>query len=61
LLPWPVENTIHHDRAHPSHLLLPTVPDAPEIRPVEPPLAEVDWPLVGGSWLPHTNEFPLRD
>ena len=39
LLPWPVENTIHHDRARPSHLLLPIVPDAAEIRPVEPPLA----------------------
>jgi predicted acyl esterase len=61
LLPWPVENTIHHDRAHPSHLLLPVIPDAAEIRPVEPPLAQVDWPLVPGSWLPHTDEFPLRD
>lgn len=61
LLPWPVENTIHHDRAQPSHLLLAVIPDAAEIRPVEPTLAQVDWPLVPGSWLPHTDEFPLRD
>jgi predicted acyl esterase len=29
---------IYHDAAHPSHLLLPVVPDAPEITPVPPPL-----------------------
>jgi len=61
LLPWPVENAVHHDAAHASHLLLPVIPDAAEIRPVEPPLSEVEWPLVPGSWMPHTDEFPLRD
>ena len=61
LAPWPVENAIHHDAAHASHLLLPVVPDAVELRPVAPPLSEIDWPLVPGSWLPHTNEWPLRD
>src|SRR5262245_52091532 len=61
LLPWPVENAVHHDAAHASHLLLPLIPDAAEIRPVELPLSEVEWPLVPGSWMPHTNEFPLRD
>ena len=39
-VPGPVEaeNSIHHDRAHPSHLLLPVIEDAPLIAPVrEPP------------------------
>jgi predicted acyl esterase len=61
LLPWPVENAIHHDRSRPSHLLLPLIPDTPEIRPVEPPLSDIDWPLVPGSWMPNTDGFPLRD
>jgi len=33
--PVPAENTIHHDKAHPSHLLLPVIPDAPTIAPVK--------------------------
>src|SRR6185437_13317333 len=53
LLPWPVENAIYADAAHPSHLLLPVVPNAPEIAPVKPPLAEIDWPLTPGSWSPN--------
>jgi len=61
LLPWPVENAVHHDARHASHLLVPVIPDAPELRPVEPPLSEIDWPAPPGMWLPHTNEFPLRD
>jgi uncharacterized protein len=61
LLPWPVENTVHHDARHPSHLLVPVIPDAPELRPVEPPLRDIDWPAPPGMWLPHTDEFPLRD
>lgn len=28
------ENSIYHDRAHPSHLLLPVIPDAPLVAPV---------------------------
>lgn len=61
LLPWPVENTIHHDTAHPSHLLLPVIPDAPEIRPVAAPVADINWPLVPGSWMPDTKGWPLLD
>lgn len=61
LLPWPVENSVHHDREHASHLLLPVIPDAPEIQPVAPPVSEIDWPLVQGSWLPNTDGWPLTD
>ncbi len=60
LLPWPVENAVHHDAAHPSHLLLPVVPDAPETAPVDPPLSEIDWPLVPGSWMANTDGWPLE-
>ncbi|NQU68976.1 MAG: CocE/NonD family hydrolase [Rhodospirillales bacterium] len=59
LLPWPVENTIHHSKAHPSNLLLPVIPDAPEIAPVQPPVSEIDWPLLPGSWSPNTDGWPL--
>jgi len=34
------EITIYHDVAHPSHLLLPVIPDAPEIVPVKAPLKD---------------------
>jgi predicted acyl esterase len=44
-LPLPGENTIYHDAEHPSHLLLPVIPDAPEIKPVGPPVSEITWPL----------------
>jgi predicted acyl esterase len=60
LTPWPVENTVRHDRAHPSHLVLPVIPDAPEIAPVRAPIAEIDWPLVPGSWAPNTDGWPLE-
>lgn len=59
LLPWPVENAVYHDAAHPSHLLLPVVPDAPEIKPVASPVADIDWPLMPGSWSPNTDGWPL--
>src|SRR5262249_52038545 len=39
MLPVPAVTTVYHDAARPSHLLLPVIPDAPEIRPVEPPLS----------------------
>ncbi|MFC1920463.1 CocE/NonD family hydrolase [Chloroflexota bacterium] len=32
------EISIYHDRNHPSHLLLPVIPDAPETEPVKSPL-----------------------
>ena len=59
LLPWPVENAIHADAAHQSHLLLPVIPDAPEIAPVQSPVADIDWPLAPGSWSPNTDGWPL--
>lgn len=34
------EITIYHDEAHPSHLLLPVIPEAPEIARVKPPLKD---------------------
>ena len=60
LLPWPVENTIHHDIAQPSHLLLPVVPDAPEIVPVGKPVSDIVWPMVAASWMPNTDGWPLK-
>jgi uncharacterized protein len=32
--------TVYHDATHPSHLLLPVIPDAPEIKPVPSPLRD---------------------
>jgi hypothetical protein len=32
--------SIYHDLKHPSYLLLPIIPDAPEIEPVRPPLCD---------------------
>jgi predicted acyl esterase len=61
LLPWPVENRIYHDALHASHLLLPVIPDAPEFRSVNPPLADIDWPMVPGSWMPNTEGWPLTE
>ena len=61
LLPWPVENTVYHDADHPSHLLLPVIPDAPEIKPVEAPVADIEWPLSPGNWMPDTDGWPLTD
>jgi len=58
--PWPVTNTVYHDARHASHLLLPVVPDAPEIQPVKPPLSEIDWPPTPGFWLADTDGWPLR-
>lgn len=46
MLPVPARNTVFHDSAHPSHLLLPIIPDAPVIKPVEPPVLNVKWPLT---------------
>ena len=38
--PVKAEISVFHDSEHPSHLLLPVIPDAPEIEPVKPPLSE---------------------
>ena len=39
----PMKHTIsiYHDPEHPSHLLLPVIPDAPQVAPVKAPLSEV--------------------
>jgi len=44
-LPVPGENVVYHDSEHPSHLVLPIIPDAPMIKPVGPPISEIKWPL----------------
>lgn len=44
LMPLPAENAVYHDSAHLSHLLLPVIPDAPMIKPVESPVSEIKWP-----------------
>ena len=41
MLPVPAVNTVYHDAARPSHLLLPVIPDAPPIAPVEATLAQL--------------------
>ncbi len=43
MMPFPAENVIHHDSEYPSHLLLPVIPDAPELKPVEPPVSQIKW------------------
>jgi predicted acyl esterase len=40
LLPVKNEISIYHNAKHPSHLLLPVIPDAPEIMPVQSPLRD---------------------
>ena len=40
LMPVKNEISIYHNEKYPSHLLLPVVPDAPEIMPIKPPLRE---------------------
>jgi len=35
------EISVYHDSEHPSHLLLPVIPDAPEIAPVKAPLRDI--------------------
>ena len=61
LLPWPVENSVHHNARHPSHLLLPVLDERTEQQPVAAPVAEIDWPLVPGQWMANTDGHPLRD
>lgn len=39
------ENAIHHDSKNPSHLVLPIIPDAQIIKPVDPPVSQITWPL----------------
>jgi predicted acyl esterase len=50
LSPEKNEITVYHDNRYKSHLLLPVIPDAPEITPVKPPLSDA----VPGA--PHFTE-----
>lgn len=50
MMPWPSFNSVHHDAEHPSHLLLPIIPDSVGPRPVSAPLADVAWPIAGLDW-----------
>lgn len=45
MVPLPAKNTVYHDAEHPSHLLLPVVPDAPLVKPMGPPISNIKWPL----------------
>jgi predicted acyl esterase len=60
LLPWPVENSVHHSARYPSHLILPVLPEGRAERPVPPQVADIDWPLVPGQWMPNTDGHPLE-
>ena len=40
LFPAKDEVFIHHSAAYPSHLILPVIPDTPEMQPVKPPLCD---------------------
>jgi hypothetical protein len=60
LLPWPVENAVHHTAAYPSHLILPVIPDTAEVQTVNAPVSQIDWPMVPGQWMPDTDGHPLR-
>ena len=44
LLPLPATNSVYHDPAHPSHLLLPVIPEAAVIKAVPPPVSQIKWP-----------------
>ena len=35
--------SLYHDPEHPSHLLLPVIPDTPEIASVTTPLSDAHW------------------
>lgn len=50
MLPYPATNTVYRTRQYASHLLLPVIPDAPEIMPVGAPLKDVTWPIQGLTW-----------
>jgi predicted acyl esterase len=47
-----VENTIYHDSEYPSHLVLPVIPDSPEIQAVNPLLSAIRWPKEKYKWPP---------
>ena len=58
-MPMPAENSVYHDLAHPSHVLLPTIPDCPEIKPVEPPVSQIAWPTVLDDYYRTTRRLMM--
>jgi predicted acyl esterase len=44
-VPLPAKQTIYHDSANPSRLLLPVIPETTEIKPMGPPISEIKWPI----------------
>lgn len=51
MLPVPAVHSIYHDAQRPSHLTLPVIPDAPVIKPVEPPVSRITWPVTQEDFL----------
>lgn len=47
MLPVPAKNKIYHDAEHPSHVLLPIVPDEPGMESVQPPLSHIQFDIPG--------------
>jgi uncharacterized protein len=43
VLPVPADFAIYHDASHPSHLLLPVIPDALITKQVDAPLSKIKW------------------
>jgi predicted acyl esterase len=41
MVPLPATNIVYHDKEHPSHLLLPVIPDSPPVKTIESPIAEI--------------------
>lgn len=59
-LPVPAENAVYHNADYPSHLLLPVIPEAPIIKPVEPPVSEIKWDLITSHrWAWINNNWRL--
>lgn len=48
----PATNTVYHDKTYPSYLLLPVIPDAPAIKPVDPMVSSITWPIAREDTIP---------
>jgi predicted acyl esterase len=44
-VPVPSKQTIYHDAANPSFLLLPVIPEGAEVKPMGPPISQIKWPV----------------
>jgi uncharacterized protein len=45
MTPLPAKNTVYHDAEHPSHLLLPVIPEQAPVKPMGPPISEIKWTM----------------